>query len=264
MTTRIKSDQDFYVQNEDDLTSSGNTGGATGTATRLANINPDIGYKADSAASTDTGTFSLIALFKRLLQKLTTGIPVTDNSSSLTVDAPVGTPVFVRLSDGTSAIATLPISAASLPLPSGASTAAKQPALGTAGTASADVITIQGIASMTPISITPPQYSTQYRQVGSLPGNVKAAAGTLWNVAVTNLNSSTRYLQIFNSTSVPTGTPLESYPVYGNGGFLVLDQQFFGVNGMSLSTGITLGFSTTALTYTAGTGTDCIVIARYS
>lgn len=36
-------------------------------------------------------------------------------------------------------------------LPSGASTAAKQPALGTAGTASADVISIQGIASMTAV-----------------------------------------------------------------------------------------------------------------
>lgn len=42
-------------------------------------------------------------------------VPVTDNSGSLTVDAPVGTPVFVRLSDGSSAIATLPVSLASLP-----------------------------------------------------------------------------------------------------------------------------------------------------
>lgn len=46
--------------------------------------------------------------------------------------------------------ATQPVSAASLPLPSGAATAAKQPALGTAGTASSDVITVQGIASGTP------------------------------------------------------------------------------------------------------------------
>lgn len=36
--------------------------------------------------------------------------PVSDNAGSLTVDAPVGTPVFVRLSDGTTAIATLPVS----------------------------------------------------------------------------------------------------------------------------------------------------------
>lgn len=40
-------------------------------------------------------------------------------------------------------------------LPTGASTSAKQPALGTAGTASTDVITIQGIASMTKLLVTP-------------------------------------------------------------------------------------------------------------
>jgi hypothetical protein len=47
---------------------------------------------------------------------------------------------------------TQPVSAASLPLPTGAATAAKQPAIGTAGTPSTDVITVQGIGSMTPIS----------------------------------------------------------------------------------------------------------------
>lgn len=41
----------------------------------------------------------------------------------------------------------VPTSSASLPLPTGAATAAKQPALGTAGAASTDVITVQGIAS---------------------------------------------------------------------------------------------------------------------
>lgn len=48
---------------------------------------------------------------------------------------------------------TLSISAASLPLPTGASTAAKQPALGTAGTPSADVLTVQGAASMTALKV---------------------------------------------------------------------------------------------------------------
>jgi len=48
---------------------------------------------------------------------------------------------------------TQPVSAASLPLPTGAATAAKQPALGTAGTASTDVLTVQGIASMTALNV---------------------------------------------------------------------------------------------------------------
>jgi hypothetical protein len=47
----------------------------------------------------------------------------------------------------------LPISATALPLPSGAATAAKQPALGTAGTAASDVISVQGIASGTALEV---------------------------------------------------------------------------------------------------------------
>lgn len=41
--------------------------------------------------------------------------PVTDSGGSITVDAPQGTPVFVRLSDGANPIATLPVSLASVP-----------------------------------------------------------------------------------------------------------------------------------------------------
>lgn len=48
---------------------------------------------------------------------------------------------------------TQPVSAASLPLPTGASTAAKQPALGTAGTPSADVLSVQGVAAMTALKV---------------------------------------------------------------------------------------------------------------
>lgn len=42
-------------------------------------------------------------------------VGVNDSGNSLTVDAPVGTPVFVRLSDGSAAITTLPVSLASVP-----------------------------------------------------------------------------------------------------------------------------------------------------
>lgn len=42
-------------------------------------------------------------------------LPVGDAGGTLTVDAPVGTPVFVRLSDGAAAITTLPVSVASVP-----------------------------------------------------------------------------------------------------------------------------------------------------
>jgi hypothetical protein len=38
-----------------------------------------------------------------------TVVPISDNAGSLTVDAPVGTPAFVRLSDGAAAITALPV-----------------------------------------------------------------------------------------------------------------------------------------------------------
>lgn len=47
----------------------------------------------------------------------------------------------------------LPVTAAALPLPAGAATAAKQPALGTAGTPSADVISVQGEVGMTALKV---------------------------------------------------------------------------------------------------------------
>ncbi len=59
-------------------------------------------------------------------------------------------------------------------LPSGASTAAKQPALGTAGTASADVITVQGIASMTPLLVN----VSQINGVTPLMGNGVTGTGS--------------------------------------------------------------------------------------
>jgi hypothetical protein len=76
-----------------------------------------------------------------------------DSSGRLRVtSADVTQPVSgtVTVTDGAGALNVIVDSSA---LPSGASTAAKQPALGTAGTASADVLSIQGIASMTPLQV---------------------------------------------------------------------------------------------------------------
>lgn len=78
---------------------------------------------------------------------------------------------------------TQPISAASLPLPTGASTAAKQPALGTAGTASADVLTVQGIASMTALKV---DGSAVTQPVS---GTVTANAGTNLNTSALALDA---------------------------------------------------------------------------
>jgi hypothetical protein len=77
------------------------------------------------------------------------------NATALKVDGSAVTQPISGTVTANAGSGTLAVSAASLPLPSGASTAAKQPALGTAGTASADVISVQGIASMTKLLVTP-------------------------------------------------------------------------------------------------------------
>lgn len=135
--------------------------------------------------------------------------------------------------DGSST--TQPVSAASLPLPSGASTAAKQPALGTAGSASADVLSIQGIAGMTKILVTPDSVALPANQSVNLSqiagattatghgtasgalrvelptdgtGLVLAAQSGTWTVQPGNTANTTPWLTTLNPTT--SGGPLTS------------------------------------------------------
>ena len=79
-----------------------------------------------------------------------------------TVTANAGTGTFV-------------VSAASLPLPSDAATAVKQPALGTAGTASTDVLSVQGIAGGTALAV---NVSNAFALDTSVSGILVAQAST--------------------------------------------------------------------------------------
>lgn len=79
-------------------------------------------------------------------------------------------------------------------LPTGAATAAKQPALGTAGTSSADVISIQGIASMTPVKVdgsgvTQPVSGTFWQATQPVSGTITANAGTNLNTSALALDA---------------------------------------------------------------------------
>lgn len=100
-----------------------------------------------------------------------------------TVPAPVTTsnPLSVSLQNSTVAVTqsgtwNITNVSGTISLPTGASTAAKQPALGTAGTASSDVISIQGIASMTPLQIADNGGSL------TVDGTVAATQSGTWNV----------------------------------------------------------------------------------
>jgi len=97
---------------------------------------------------------------------------------------------------------TFAISAASLPLPTGAATAAKQPALGTAGSASADVVTVQGIASGTPLRVdlgatTANGTSLNVNCTGGCAGASEAQVYT-WTVPDEVAGSNKLFLDLFN------------------------------------------------------------------
>lgn len=119
---------------------------------------------------------------------------VTGNNSLASIDAKTPALVSGRQPVDGSGV-TQPISAASLPLPTGAATAAKQPSLGTAGSPSTDVISVQGVASGTALPVSAAslplptgaatavaQGSTTSGQVGSLTqGAVTTAAPSYTN-----------------------------------------------------------------------------------
>ena len=84
------------------LSTSGTSGGAS-TVADGANVT--LGAKADSVATTDTGTFSFIALFKRLLQKLTAQLPEALGSGTLAQSLPINEASDI-LYDGTKTLST--------------------------------------------------------------------------------------------------------------------------------------------------------------
>lgn len=111
--------------------------GADGAAALVANANPIPISDAGGAITVD-GTVAVSGT-----------VAVTDNSGSLTVDN-AGTFAVQAAQSGTWNVTNV---SGTVSLPTGAATAAKQPALGTAGTASTDVLSVQGIASMTPLQV---------------------------------------------------------------------------------------------------------------
>ncbi len=119
-------------------------------------------------------------------------------------------------------------------LPTGAATAAKQPALGTAGTASADVITVQGIASMTPLLANP-------------------GTAALWGVVTqgsTTSGQSGHLIMGAVTTSAPTYTTAQTSPLsLDTGGNLRVIQNLppndITVGPTGLTTTTTLAVSTT-------------------
>lgn len=69
-----------------------------------------LGAKIEAVRALLAGSIAVTGTFWQAAQ------PVTDNGGSFTIDAPVGTPVFARLSDGSAALVGQKVAASSIPV----------------------------------------------------------------------------------------------------------------------------------------------------
>lgn len=94
--------------------------------------------------------------------------------------------------------------------------------------------------------------------------NVKATAGNLLSFRVLNTTASTRYLQFHNTATTPGGgaTAQEKFLVPANSQ-IVIGPADLGAAGLYFSTGIAVGNSSAAGTYTAGSAGDLLVDLVY-
>jgi hypothetical protein len=125
---------------------------------------------------------------------------------------------------GTFFQATQPISAASLPLPTGAATAAGQPSFSTAGSPSTQVLTVQGISGGTAQAVTVSAGSSSIGGLGAaaasggiasfsrIPSSAastnatsaKATQGRVFKIFACNTTTTTAYIRFYNSSTAPT------------------------------------------------------------
>jgi hypothetical protein len=200
-----------------------------------------------------------------------TPLAVSDNSGSLTVDAPVGTPVFVRLSDGATAISTLPVSLASVPshavtnagtfavqvdaaLPAGTNAIGKLAANSGVDIGDVDVTSISaGTNLIGDVGLSGARTSggtTLYKNidVDETEDQVKATAGQIYWINAINLASSVRYLKIYNATAanvtVGTTVPDLTFPLPTAGSANGAGFTLAIPNGIAFSTAITIAATT--------------------
>lgn len=94
--------------------------------------------------------------------------------------------------------------------------------------------------------------------------NVKATTGNVFAVYCENLNAAVRYIQLHNTATTPAGgaTPYLSFRIPATSS-ITIGTEFFGENGLNLSTGIAFAYSTTATTYTAATAAEQLTQITY-
>lgn len=100
--------------------------------------------------------------------------------------------------------------------------------------------------------------------------NVKATAGNVFSVHVTNDNAAVRYFQLHNKATAPAAAevPVEVFKIpagtANNPGVLSLDESHFARGGSHFTTGIGFAVSTTLATFTdSATASEHIVNIKY-
>lgn len=161
----------------------------------------------------------------------------------------IGTAPAIVLGAGAAAIGTVgvtgsvAVTAASLPLPTGAAISAKQAALGVAGTPSADVLSVQGAASMTALKVDGSAV-TQPVSNASLPLPAGASTSALQTAANTSLTTI--------ATAVAAPTPAGTNLI---GSVLVPETTFFNDTTTAIAASTTYSGTARDVGVAAGTAT---------
>lgn len=269
------------------------TYGVDGSATDVSDTNPMPIDDAGGSITVDgTVTANLSATDNAVLDSIDSAVNGTLTVGSHAVTN-AGTFAVQATQSGTWNITNV---SGTVSLPTGAATAAKQPALGTAGTASSDVITVQGIASMTALTVdgsgvTQPVSGTvtanlsatdnavldvieantspgasHYRNIdANAEAEIKGSAGTLHWLHAMNLTAAKAYIHLYDATaaSVTPGTTTPTFtfalPTQGdtNGAGFAMP---LGPNGHDFASGITLVCTTTLDGSTGDPGTNGVIV----
>lgn len=129
--------------------------GDPSTNAGVAPVDATAGLKVDLGADNDVTVTGNVAVTNAGLTEVAAAINASSQMDVNIAASGATVPIsHAALTELAAAIDTeVQVDIVSSALPSGAATAAKQPALGTAGTASTDVITVQGIASGTALAV---------------------------------------------------------------------------------------------------------------
>ena len=198
-------------------------GGSGGTSldavdsTNLAGINTKLAgtLTVGTHAVTQSGTWTLGANSGVDIGDVTvnnaagaSAVNIQDGGNSITVDGTVA-----ATQSGTWNINNV---SGTVSLPTGAATAAKQPALGTAGTPSSDVITIQGAGGMTAVKTDAVQSGTW--NINNVSGTVSLPTGASTEATLSTMNGKVPSGLTVNTNRLAIYSP-DSIRVFATNGF---------------------------------------------